>query len=450
MIDYLQYWEQAVNILKTRMKELEYELWIKPLEPLNIDGGTLILKAESNTQRDTITSANYTEQIENALKYVNKGEPIKIKLILSEEELEYTVKPREKREFPLQTKLPNGLIPRFTFDNFIEAKSNQLAYAAAMAVSKELNSGYNPLFLYGGVGLGKTHLMHAIGNRVMEKNPMAKVLYVSCETFTNELISAIRDKNNNGNEKFRQKYREIDLLLIDDIQFISDKTGTQEEFFFTFNDLWENGKQIVITSDRHPSNIQKLTDRLTSRLIAGMTIDISLPDVETKIAILQEKAESQGVKLDDDVLRYIAEAVTSIREMEGALTTVMAYRKLMNLSHETVNMDMAMIALKDKVGSTRPEITLDYIQSVVGNYFNFSKEDLCSKRKTKDLALARQIAMYMCRKLLDETLVNIGKSFGGKDHSTVMHAIELVGKKMEESKEFEVRVADLERIITGK
>ena len=427
---YEEYWEQALGILEGLVSNLSFKLWIKKLTPLGMQNGVFVLKAENKTIKD-MTEKKHLDDIQDALTLINDEKSVTVKIILDEKELDEAPEPViEEIKLPDNKKmnnfrLPNGLMPRYTFENFVIGKNNQMAQAAAYAVSQSPGSYYNPLFLYGGVGLGKTHLMHAIGNEVSKDNPDAKILYVSCETFTNELITAIRDQNNNGTEKFRQKYRNIDLLLIDDIQFIADKTGTQEEFFFTFNDLWQNGKQIVITSDRHPSAIQKLTARLSSRLMSGMTIDIGAPDIETRLAILQEKSENQGIKIDNDVLTYIAESVTSnIREMEGALTTVIAFSRLTNKTDDVIDMDLAMVALKDKIGSSKPEVNIEYIQSVVSNYYNFTPDDLCSKRKTKDLALARQIAMYLSRKLInDEALQSIGKKFGGKDHTTVMHAI---------------------------
>lgn len=449
---YNEYWEQALEILKSQLSELIFDTWIKGLVPVSMTNDTFILETEFIFIKEVVED-KYIETIEKALSFVNGRRHINVKIVLSSDDIsEITEEYREEIK-PYKNnvlRMENGLMPRYTFENFIVGKNNQMAHAAAVAVSQNPGSSYNPLFLYGGVGLGKTHLMHAIGNEVYKNNPKVKLLYVSCETFTNELISAIRNKNNNGPEKFRQKYRELDVLLIDDIQFISDKIGTQEEFFFTFNDLWEKGKQIVITSDRHPSNIQNLTDRLVSRLASGMTIDISSPDLETRVAILQEKAENQGINIDIEVLNYIAESVKSnVREMEGVLTTVIAYSKLTSNPNE-ITLDLAMTALKDKIGSSKPEITIEYIQNTVAGYYNFTLEDLCSKKKTKDLALARQIAMYLCRKLLNETLVSIGNSFGGKDHSTVMHAVETVGKKIDESIEFSTTISDIEKIITGK
>jgi chromosomal replication initiator protein len=453
MENFNEYWEQALTILENQLSNIAFTTWIKPLVPVSRSGDVFILKSNLSFVKE-IVEKKHLEDIQNALSFLNGNKPVIVKIVTGEDKAE-SVMPQPPEEKPafndknLNFRMPNGLMPRYTFDNFIVGGNNSMAHAAAVAVSQNPGSSYNPLFLYGGVGLGKTHLMHAIGNEVYKNNPDAKILYVSCETFTNELILAIQKHEN---ETFRQKYRGIDLLLLDDIQFISSKQGTQEEFFFTFNDLWQNGKQIVITSDRHPSAIQNLTDRLMSRLAGGLPIDIGYPNLETRVAILQAKAESQGIMVEGEVLKYIADSVKSnIREMEGALTTVIAYAKLANKANDVITMDLALNALKDTLGSSKPEINVEYIQSVVANYYNFTTEDLCSKKKTKDLALARQIAMYFSRKLLNsETLVSIGKKFGGKDHSTVMHAIELVGKKMEDNNDFEMEITDIEKIITGK
>jgi chromosomal replication initiator protein len=453
MENFNEYWEQALTILENQLSNIAFTTWIKPLVPVSRSGDIFILRSNLSFVKE-IVEKKHLEDIQNALSFLNGNKPVVVKIITGEDKTE-VIKPQAPEEKPtfsdknLNFRMPNGLMPRYTFDNFIVGGNNSMAHAAAVAVSQNPGSSYNPLFLYGGVGLGKTHLMHAIGNEVYKNNPDAKILYVSCETFTNELILAIQKHEN---ETFRQKYRGIDLLLLDDIQFISSKQGTQEEFFFTFNDLWQNGKQIVITSDRHPSAIQNLTDRLMSRLAGGLPIDIGYPNLETRVAILQAKAESQGIMVEGEVLKYIADSVKSnIREMEGALTTVIAYAKLANKANDVITMDLALNALKDTLGSSKPEINVEYIQSVVANYYNFTTDDLCSKKKTKDLALARQIAMYFSRKLLNsETLVSIGKKFGGKDHSTVMHAIELVGKKMEDNSDFEMEITDIEKIITGK
>lgn len=450
-----EYWEQALTILEAQqnISALAFNLYIKPIVPISMSSNVFTVKVQYDFVKEII-ERKFLNYIEEALLFINKGSQISLKIITGNEQPETEEQPEEIKpvqpvENNINFRMPNGLMPRYTFDNFIVGTNNQMAHAAAVSVSKNPGTSYNPLFLYGGVGLGKTHLMHAIGNEVYKNNPNAKILYVSCETFTNEVILAIQKHEN---EQFRQKYRELDLLLLDDIQFISDKRATQEEFFFTFNDLWQNGKQIVITSDRHPSAIQNLTDRLMSRLAGGLPIDIGYPNLETSVAILRNKAETQGIKIDDEVLQYIAESVKSnIREMEGALTTVIAYSKLITNHNSVITLDIALSALKNTINSFKPEMSVEYIQNVVANYYNFTTEDLCSKKKTKDLALARQVAMYFSRKLLNsETLVSIGKKFGGKDHSTVMHAIELVGRKMEENPDFEVQVTDIEKLITGK
>lgn len=451
---YTEYWEQALYILESRLSDITFRTWIKPLTPIAMTKETFTLQVHISFAKDIIEK-KYLSDIEDALSFINSGSPVKVSLVLSSgEKAQGSAQPAEKSDNKGDKsgnlKLSNGLMPRYTFDNFVIGSNNQLAHAAAVNVANSPGTNYNPLFIYGGVGLGKTHLMHAIGNKVYEKNPNAKILYVSCETFTNELIDAIKDK---VPEKFRHKYRNIDLLLLDDIQFISSKQATQEEFFFTFNDLWQNGKQIVITSDRHPSNIQNLTDRLMSRLTGGLPIDIGYPNMETSVAILRSKAESQNISINNDVLRYIAEAVkTNIRDMEGALTTVIAYSRLTNPESNPIDMEMAMTALRDTLGSSKQELTVEYIQKTIAEHYKFTVEELCSKKKTKDLALARQIAMYFSRKLLgnSETLVSVGTKFGGKDHSTVSHAVELIGQKMEEDPAFAAMILDIEKILTNK
>lgn len=454
MENYMEFWEQALYILESRLSDITFRTWIKPLKPLNMTEDTFTLQVHVPFAKDIIEKKCLSE-IESALTFINGGVPLKANIVLPSGDnapspVKVEEKNEEKNDKSNNFKLPNGLMPRYTFENFVIGSNNQMAHAAAVNVANNLGADYNPLFIYGGVGLGKTHLMHAIGNRVCKDNPNAKILYVSCETFTNELIDAIKDKTP---EKFRHKYRNIDLLLIDDIQFISSKQATQEEFFFTFNDLWQNGKQIVITSDRHPSSIQNLTKRLVSRLTGGLPIDIGYPNMETSVAILRSKAESQNIAIENEVLRYIAEAVkTNIRDMEGALTTVIAYSRLINPDGKPIDMEMATMALKDTLGSSKPELTVEYIQQTVAEYHSFTVEELCSKKKTKDLALARQIAMYFSRKLLGntETLVSVGNKFGGKDHSTVSHAIELVGKKMEDDPTFATMMIDIEKILTNK
>ena len=296
-----------------------------------------------------------------------------------------------------------------------------------MAVADAPGVAYNPLFLYGNVGLGKTHLMHSIAHHVLETNPNAKVIYCSCETFLNELINAIQNKKT---EAFRNKYRKVDMLLIDDIQFIASKEMTQVEFFHTFNTIWELNKQIIISSDRPPKEIPTLEDRLRSRFSCGLIADIQKPDFETRVAILKRKAKLEDVEIPEDVFRFTAKTITSsIRELEGALTKIIAYPKLTN---QELSPALAELAIKDMIiNSEKQELSIDYIQKVVADYFNISVNDLKGKRRSKNVVYPRHIAMYFCRKLLDFPLSDIGNSFGGRDHSTVINGYENILKATE-------------------
>lgn len=332
---------------------------------------------------------------------------------------------------------------KYTFDTFVVGKSNEFARAISLQVAENYDDPSrvqaNPLFIYGGVGLGKTHLMQAIGHFYLEQDPNKKVLYVTSEQFTNELINSIQKGTN---EKFRQKYRSVDLLLIDDIQFIADKDTTQEEFFNTFNELHSRNKQIVLTSDKPPKEIKKLEERLISRFAWGIVVDIGPPDLETRIAILRNKADSEGFEVDAEIINLIAENVRSnIRELEGALSSIIAYSKLVN---GNISTDIAKIVLKDLIDSKKKKvINSDYIKQVVAKEFQISVQDLNSKKRTANIAFPRQIAMYITRELTELSLPRIGEEFGGRDHSTVIHAIDKISKNMEESTEFKVKIKQI-------
>ena len=335
------------------------------------------------------------------------------------------------------------LNPRYTFDTFVTGKSNQLAHAASVSVAENPGHGYNPLFLYGGVGLGKTHLMHAIGHRILEHHPEMRVLYVSSEKFTNELINSIRDGHP---EKFRDKYRTIDVLMVDDIQFISGKTSTQEEFFHTFNALHDDNKQIILSSDRPPKEVEKLEDRLRSRFEWGLITDIQAPDLETRIAILRKKAMVDHIDVPNDVMFSIANRVdTNIRELEGALTRVVAYA---SLTRQPVTTELAMQALKDLFPDAgQKEVTLEVIQEIVANYFQIPVDELHSKKRSRSIAFPRQVAMYLCRELTESSLPAIGQFFGGRDHTTVLHAYDKIQKEKETDDKLGKTISDLmERI----
>ncbi|MEG0552554.1 MAG: chromosomal replication initiator protein DnaA, partial [Carnobacterium sp.] len=313
---------------------------------------------------------------------------------------------------------------KYTFDTFVIGKGNQMAHAAALVVAEEPGTIYNPLFFYGGVGLGKTHLMHAIGHQMLLLNPDAKVKYVSSETFANDFINSIQNKTQ---EKFRNEYRSVDLLLVDDIQFFADKEGTQEEFFHTFNALYDDRKQIVLTSDRLPNEIPKLQERLISRFAWGLSVDITPPDLETRIAILRKKANAERLEIPDDTLSYIAGQIDSnIRELEGALVRVQAFAAI---ESRDITTSLAADALKSMLPSNKPSILsiLD-IQNVVSKYYQISLTDLKGKKRVKAIVLPRQIAMFLSRELTSNSLPKIGAEFGGKDHTTVIHAYEKINQ----------------------
>lgn len=325
-----------------------------------------------------------------------------------------------------------NLNPRYTFDTFVVGNNNKMAHAASVAVAESPGEAYNPLFIYGGVGLGKTHLMHSIAHFVLQKNPSAKVLYVTSEYFTNELIDSIRNGNNSTMSKFREKYRNIDVLLIDDIQFIIGKESTQEEFFHTFNSLHGAKKQIVISSDKPPKDMEILEDRLRSRFEWGLIVDISSPDYETRMAILRKKEELDGYKIDDEVIEYIAKNVKSnIRELEGSLNKIMAYA---NLEQKEINLDLAEKVLKDIISPNQKRIiTPELILDIVAEHFDLSASDLIGNKRNSKIVFPRQIAMYLCRHMTEVTLKNIGKVLGGRDHTTVMNGITKIENELETS-----------------
>lgn len=440
-----QYWAQALHILKQDLSPVVFDTFISSLVPVRYDDNIFVMTVKIDVaQYRDIVKKKYSANISSALtKVFNK--PMTVHIVLpTEDEYKNPINKPKQEEIKNNVRNKNGIIPGHRFDNFIVGPSNNMAYGAALGVADFPGDMYNPLFLYGGVGLGKTHLMHAIGNYVMEKHPDFNVLYVTTEKFTNDYIESLRT---NQTMEFRDKYRKNDVLLIDDIQFLTNKESTQEEFFHTFNDLISSGKQIVICSDRRPNEIETLKDRIVSRLASGLITDISFPDYETRTAILEKKAELQGLIIKDDVLEYVATTVTSnIREMEGVLTRIIAYAKVTN---RVINVELAQEAVKDIINANRATITIDYIQETVADYFKITVDELKSKRRTKPLTIYRHIAMYLCRKLVDNSLEEIGKKFGGRDHSTVMNGCDKVCTMLESHNQYSVDVIAIEKRITG-
>lgn len=341
--------------------------------------------------------------------------------------------------------LDSNLNPKYIFENFVTGSSNRFAHAAALAVAENPGRVYNPLFLYGGVGLGKTHLMHAIGNKIKKNNPSLKVLYISSEKFTNELINSIRDGNP---EAFRQKYRNIDCLLVDDIQFLSKKEHTQEEFFHTFNTLHEANKHIIISSDRQPKEIPTLEDRLRSRFEWGLITDVQAPDLETRIAILRKKALIEQIDIPNDIMLLIASRIdNNIRELEGALIRVMAYS---SIHKEPITMELAQSALKDIFPENiKKPVTIEKIQDIVSNFYKIKLEDFMAKKRTRQIAYPRQIAMYLCRELTNASLPRIGELFGGRDHTTVIHAHDKIAQERLQDLKLDSTLKELVAKIQG-
>ncbi|EOU1113833.1 chromosomal replication initiator protein DnaA [Clostridium perfringens] len=449
-------WEQALNIIKGEISEISFNTWIKSCTPISISDNILKLSVPNEFTKG-ILDTRYKDLLIQALKIVTSRK-FKIEFYLEsdlEEEKENEEKQKEeKREntndvdgsIVVSDEMSATLNPKYTFQSFVIGNSNRFAHAASLAVAESPAKAYNPLFIYGGVGLGKTHLMHAIGHYILQENPKAKVVYVSSEKFTNELINAIKDDKN---EEFRNKYRKVDVLLIDDIQFIAGKERTQEEFFHTFNALHEENKQIILSSDRPPKEIPTLEDRLRSRFEWGLIADIQPPDFETRMAILKKKADVEGLNVPNEVMVYIATKIKSnIRELEGALIRIIAYSSLTN---RDVSVDLASEALKDIISNKESApVTVKTIQESVANYYNLRIEDLKSQRRTRNIAYPRQIAMYLSRKLTDMSLPKIGEEFGGRDHTTVIHAYEKISENLKTDEGLQSMINDITKKLTQK
>ncbi len=428
-------WLKTLQHLKTELTDVSFDTWIRVIQPVILKEQELLLSIPNDFTK-SILESRYIGIISDSLKQVS-NKPLYIKFILSNEVDKYLESINENNSDTGQGY--TVLNPKYTFDTFVVGSSNRFAHAASLAVAESPAKAYNPLFIYGGVGLGKTHLMHAIGHFILSHSPKNQVLYVTSEKFTNELINSIRDDKN---VEFRNRYRNMDVLLIDDIQFIAGKERTQEEFFHTFNALHEANKQIIISSDRPPKEIPTLEDRLRSRFEWGLIADIQPPDLETRIAILKKKAELENIEIDDEILLFIAKRIDSnIRELEGALIRIMAFSSLTN---NKLDLSVADEALKDILSSNQPkEITIPLIQQVVAQRFNLKLEDFKSRKRSRPIAFPRQIAMYLSRELTDLSLPKIGDEFGGRDHTTVIHACDKIQKDMENDHQLRNTIEDL-------
>ncbi len=408
------------NRLKEKVGLHNFETWIKPLRASEVKDGTVTIEVPSTLFRDWLND-NYVEAIEEEFSR-HHDEPVIITIAVN------AAQPGEVAAAPANrpARHPEAptLIPRYTFENFVVGASNQFAHAACVAVANRPADHYNPLFIYGGVGLGKTHLVNAVGHRLVERNPGQKVVYTTFESFMNQLIGSLRRDRMN---EFKSRFRNIDVLILDDIQFIAGKERTQEEFFHTFNSLYENHKQIILTSDRFPKEIPNLEDRLRNRFEWGLTADIQPPDIETRIAILCKKAEEEEIDLPQEVANFLATNIWSnVRELEGSLTRLGAFASLTKVE---ITIDLAQEVLRHTLKDNEKQVTVRNIQKAICDHFDVKISDLKSKRRTKNLALARQMAMYLCRKFTSTSFPAIGAEFGGRDHSTVIHASRTIEQK---------------------
>jgi chromosomal replication initiator protein len=427
-------WEQVLEQIETKLNSQIFDTWLKPTQQLSLHQGTLEVEVPSVAFADWINN-NYLPVIRESLDAIH---PQQLAIRFKARPDGFGDSPHPSERFLRRRLVPPpgpgsaALNPRYTFETFVVSSSNQFAHAAAKAIAEQSSMHYNPLYVYGGVGLGKTHLMHAVGNHLAKHRPELRQRYLSTENFMNELINAIRFEKTLD---FKEKYRNVDLLLIDDIQFLAGKERTQEEFFHTFNALYESQKQIVITSDCPPRQIPTLEERLRSRFEWGLMADIQPPDLETKIAILRKKAEANRVELPQDVAFFISSKIKSnIRELEGSLVRLIAFS---SLTGRRIDLEMAKETLKDLLEDKSRNVTVDAIQKLVANYFKIKPAELKSKNNARSISFPRQVAMYLCKNLTDQSLPAIGMTFGGKHHSTVIHALRKVEKRRQADKDFD-------------
>ena len=420
-------WSEILLTVKREheLTDISFNTWLKPLQIFSIQNNRIFVLVSSEQMGLTYINKKYYLPLKVEVAEII-GMEYEIEFVLPEQARKLKM-PHPTRQATTEEAERSNLNPNYTFDTFVVGNNNRFAQSASLAVAESPGEIYNPLFLYGGVGLGKTHLMHSIAHFIQENHPGMKVLYVSSETFTNELIEAIRNGNNTAMSRFREKYRSIDVLLIDDVQFIIGKESTQEEFFHTFNELHVAKKQIILSSDRPPKEMETLEERIRSRFEWGLLADIGSPDYETRMAILKKKAERDGFELSDEILNYIAVNIKSnIRELEGALNKLMAY---VNLVQTEITMEIAQKELQNIISPDKPRIvTPQLIMEVVAEHFGISIEQILSKSRSNDVAKPRQIAMYLCKNMTDASLEAIGKVLGGRDHSTVVHGIKKVAE----------------------
>ena len=424
-------WDKILQAVKEEheLTDVSFNTWLKPLTIHSVEGNVLYILVPSEQTALNYINRKFEKPIKVAVAEIT-GKEYEIRFILEEEAKKMKpVKILNNQDINEKT----NLNPNYTFDTFVVGSNNRFAHAASLAVAESPGEVYNPLFIYGGVGLGKTHLMHSIAHFIREHNPSLKVLYVSSETFTNEVIDSIRNGSSSSMTQFRDKYRNIDVLLVDDVQFIIGKESTQEEFFHTFNELHLSKKQIILSSDRPPKEMETLEERIRSRFECGLLADIGVPDYETRMAILRRKQETDGIMINDEILDYIAKNIKSnVRELEGALNKLLAYA---NLEKTEITMDIAQRELQNIISPDKPrEITPQLIIEVVSDHFQISVDQMISKNRSSDIAKPRQIAMYLCKNMVSEvSLDTVGSLLGGRDHSTIIHGVKKISDEIEKN-----------------
>lgn len=458
MIGKEEFWSDVKNELSKTMQTISYDIWIEPLEPVCFMDNVFVLAANTSMSKKTIERC-YLDQIRDVVNSLNSF-VTDVEIIVKDQEPEY----REKQSVSLPNKglivdekssekharnSSSPFLEKYTFDTFVQGRSNEYALAAAKTVAENLGGRYNPLFIYSGVGLGKTHLLHAIGNYLRVNSPKTKVVYANSETMINELIGVIRAKNNEESNRFREKYRACDVLMIDDIQFLKGKDSMQEAFFHIFNDLYQANKQIIITSDKSPKDLPDLEERLRTRFSWGLSVDIQPPDMETRIAILKMKASHEKFMLSDEVAEFIAEtSTTNIRDMEGLLNRIIFFSSLANKVISTK--ELAYDALQDFIEEKKEALDAETIVSTVCRYFNISTADLFSKKKTKNIVEPRMIAIYLITDMLSMPLISIGQLFGGRDHTTVIHARDKISEELKSNTRIKIIVGDLKNMLMNR
>jgi len=442
-------WALVLKEIEGEVTAVSFDLWIKNLEPIDITDDKIILFANTQNAKNQVLKL-HKEKLIKAITTIfdTVNDFVIIDPTEKSDYLQNKEKHVEEQVVPQEVEKVQSIFnDKYTFNNFVVGKSNQFVYAAAKSVAEEPGIKFNPLFIYGGSGLGKTHLLHAIGNYIKSNNPKLNVIYVTCETFTNDYLYSLRSNKDNSTKLFRDKYRSCDVLMVDDIQFITGKTSTQEEFFHTFNDLFQNNKQIIICSDRHPREIETLEERLRTRFVSGLTQDIQQPDFETRLAILQKKVQIEKYSVDPEVLEYIAKNVdTNIRELEGALKGTYFHSKLFDKPSATL--EDAVDTIKETVETTTTKLTAERIIEVVCKYYNVQEADLVGKKRNKEIVDPRQVCMYLITDLIEDMpLLSIGRLFGGRDHTTVIHARDKISANLKTNTNLKTTITDLIAMI---